>query len=156
MVDKARKRQTQPEVQEYAEAIGIEKNMKKATWQYAEWSAAAEVRLLSAKGVKVKWMTNKQMEKYCGTGLPWDVRQRPVCESKEQNFIEEQAWNAKADEAFYRRPTRHDCRDISPDDAETKQRSQARRTRQGIPQENIARGKRQGRNGRKNGESSGT
>ena len=29
MVDKARKKQTQPEVQEYAEAIGIEKNMNK-------------------------------------------------------------------------------------------------------------------------------
>ena len=73
IVDKARKRQTQPEVQEYAEAKGIERSMKKATWQYAEWSAAAEIRLLSAKGVKVKWMTNKQMEKYCGRGLPWEV-----------------------------------------------------------------------------------
>ena len=40
------------------------------------------------------------MEKYCGRGLPWEVWQRPVCESKEQNFVEEQAWNAKADEAF--------------------------------------------------------
>ena len=31
MVDKARETQTQPEVQEYAGAIGIEKNMKRAT-----------------------------------------------------------------------------------------------------------------------------
>ena len=85
MIDKTKKRQTQPEVQEYAEAIGIEESMRKATWQYAEWSAAAEVRLLSAKGAKVKWMTNSQMEKCCGIGLPWEVRQRPICGSKEQN-----------------------------------------------------------------------
>ena len=65
--------------------------MKRATWQYAEWSAAAEIRLLSDKGVKVKWMSNKQMEKYCGRGLPWEVKQRPVCESKDQNYVEEQA-----------------------------------------------------------------
>ena len=69
--------------------------MKIATWQYA-----AEIRLLSAKGVKVKWMSNKQMETYCGRGLPWEVKQRPVRESKEQNYVEEQAWNAKAGEAF--------------------------------------------------------
>ena len=45
-------------------------------------------------------MTNKQIEKYCGRGLPWEVRQRPVCESKDQDYIEEQAWSMKADGAF--------------------------------------------------------
>ena len=100
MVDKARKRQNQPEVEEYAAEIGIDESMRKATWQYAEWSAAVEIRLLSAKGVRVEWMTNKQIEKYCGRGLPWEVRQQTVCESKEQNFVEEQAWNANADRAF--------------------------------------------------------
>ena len=99
-IDKARKKERQPEVEEYAKEIGISESMGKATWQYAEWSAAAELRLLSAKGVRVKWMTNKQIEKYCGRGLPWEVRQKPVCESKDQDFIEEQAWNAKADGAF--------------------------------------------------------
>ena len=68
-LDKARKRARQPEVEEYAADIGISKSMWTATWQYAEWSAAAEIRLLSAKGVTVKWMTNKQIEKYCGRGL---------------------------------------------------------------------------------------
>ena len=28
------------------------------------------------------------------------MRQRPVCESKDQDYIEEQAWNMKADGAF--------------------------------------------------------
>ena len=87
-VDKARKKAKQPEVEEYAAEIGISKSMWTATWQYAEWSAAAEIRLLSAKGVKVKWMTNKQIDKYCGRGLPWEVRNKPLCESKEQHFIE--------------------------------------------------------------------
>ena len=87
-------------MEEYATEIGIDASMRKATWQYAEWSAAAELRLLSAKGAKAKWMTNKQIEKYCGRGLPWEVRHKPVCESKEQNYIEEQAWNVKADGAF--------------------------------------------------------
>ena len=53
MVAAARKRK-QPDVQEYANAIGITESMEKATWQYAEWSAAAEIRLLSAKGAKAK------------------------------------------------------------------------------------------------------
>ena len=36
-VDKARKRQNQPEVEDYAAEIGIDISMRKATWQYAEW-----------------------------------------------------------------------------------------------------------------------
>ena len=87
IVDKARKRENQPGVEEYAAEIGIDTSMRKATWQYAEWSAAAELRLLSANGVKAKWMTNKQIEKYCGRGLPWEVRQNLFAEAKNKTML---------------------------------------------------------------------
>ena len=99
MVTAARKRK-QPEVQAYAREIGITESMEKTTWQYAEWSAAAELRLMSSKGVKVKWMTNSQMVKFCGRGLPWEVKQRPLCCGKKQDYIEEQAWHVTAGDAF--------------------------------------------------------
>ena len=79
-------------MQEYAKEIGITESMERATWQYAEWSASAEIRLLSSKGVKVKRMTKSQMANFCGRGLPWEVKQRPMCGSKKQDYIEEQAW----------------------------------------------------------------
>ena len=54
------------EVEEYAEALGILESMKKATRQYAEWSAAAELRMLSTQGVKVKKLTLKTLRKTVG------------------------------------------------------------------------------------------
>ena len=63
------------------------------------WSAAAELRLLSAKGVNVRSLTNKQMTKCCGRGLPLEVRQRPLCCGKKENYIEEQAWHVSANDA---------------------------------------------------------
>ena len=99
MVEVAKKRK-QPEVQEYTEAIGITESMTRATWQYVEWSAAAELRLLSAKGVRVKSLSNEQMAKYCGRGLPWEVKQKPICFGKKENYIEEQAWHVTANDVF--------------------------------------------------------
>ena len=32
--------------------------------------------------------------------MPWEVRQRPICGSKEQHYVEEQAWNVTAGDAF--------------------------------------------------------
>ena len=81
----------QPEVQEYVEDIGIAKSMAKATWQYAQWSAASELRMLSAKGVKVKSLTQKKIEANSGRGLPWAVEQQPVGYNKKEDYIEEQA-----------------------------------------------------------------
>ena len=40
--------------EEYAERIGIASQMKEATRKYAEWSVAAEMRLLAKEGVKVR------------------------------------------------------------------------------------------------------
>lgn len=99
MVAAAKKRE-QPEVQDYAKEIGITESMEKTTWQYAEWSAAAELRLLSSKVVKVKWMTNSQMAKFCGRGLPWEVKQKPMCCGKKQDYIEGQAWRVTSGNAF--------------------------------------------------------
>ena len=109
MVDKARKRQTQPEVQEYAEAIGIERSMRKATWQYAEWSAAVEVRLLSAKCVKVK-MDDKQAD---GEVL----RKRATVGGKAKTSMRKQraelcrgtGLERKCGRSVHKRPTGHDC-----------------------------------------------
>lgn len=98
-VETAMKRK-QPEVQEYVENIGIAKSMAKTTWQYAQWSAAAELRMLSAKGVKVKSLTQKQVEANCGRGLPWAVKHQPIECKKKEDYIEEQAWHVKAKEAF--------------------------------------------------------
>ena len=146
MVAAARKRK-QPEVQEYAEAIGITDSMERATWQYAEWFAAAEIRLLSAKGVKVKWMTNTQMAKFCGRGLPWEVRQRPVCESKKQDYIEEQAWHVTAGDVCGR-PVGHDCRNTGADEAEEKHGPQTGGSRQRILKEDIRGERRERKHGR--------
>lgn len=99
MVTAAEKRK-QPEVEEYAKEIVIQESMERATWQYAEWSAAAELRLLSAKVVNAKSMSNKQMAKFCGRGLPWEVRQKPMRGGKKDNYIEEQAWHVTAGDAF--------------------------------------------------------
>ena len=74
--------------------------MAKATWQYAQWSAAAELRMLSAKGVKVKSLTQKHIEANCGRGLPCALKQQPVECKKKEDYIEEQAWHVEAKEAF--------------------------------------------------------
>ena len=96
----AAKKRKQPEVQGYAKEIGISESMAKAIWQYAWWSAVAELRLLSAKGVKAKSMQKKQMDKYCGRGLPWEVKQKPICCGEKEDDIEEQAWHVEANDAF--------------------------------------------------------
>jgi hypothetical protein len=57
--------------EEYAQQIGIQENMKKATRQYAEWSAAAELRMFAKEKVKVRKMSEDDMKLYCGRGLPW-------------------------------------------------------------------------------------
>ena len=78
---------TQPEVKEYDDDTGITESMAKATWQYAQWSAATELRLLFAKGVKVKRMSQNQIEENCGRGLPWRVKQQPIGSKKHERYI---------------------------------------------------------------------
>ena len=43
--------------------------MARATREYAEWSAAAELRLLSSEGVDIDRFTPEDYRKYCGRGL---------------------------------------------------------------------------------------
>ena len=39
--------------EEYAQMIGMQEQMKEATRKYAEWSAAAEIRMLAAERIKI-------------------------------------------------------------------------------------------------------
>ena len=87
-------------MEDYAEALGILDSVKKATRQYAEWSAAAELRMLSTKGVKVRRMRRNDIEENCGRGMPWKVEQREIGPTKHERVIEEQAWEVGADNAF--------------------------------------------------------
>ena len=84
MVERALKRK-QPEVQEYADDIGITKSMAKATWQYAQLSVATELIMLSSKGVKVRSLSEKHIDANCGRGLPWAVKQQSIgCKTKQR------------------------------------------------------------------------
>ena len=61
-------------VTEYTDMLEITEQTKKATRQYAEWSAATEIRHYSSLGVRVENMTKKDMRKYCGRGMPWRTK----------------------------------------------------------------------------------
>ena len=56
---------------EYTTRLGISEEVGVATREYAEWSAAAELRLLSSEGVDIDQFTKADFRKYCGRGLPW-------------------------------------------------------------------------------------
>lgn len=56
--------------------------------------------MLSAKGVKAKALSQKQIQAYCGRGLPLAVKQQPIGCKKKEDFIGEQAWRVEANEAF--------------------------------------------------------
>ena len=57
-------------------------------------------RCYRQKGVKIKSMTRKHMGKNCGRGLPWAVKQQPICCGKKEQIIKEQAWHVEANDVF--------------------------------------------------------
>ena len=99
-VGQALRGKQQQELEEYAETMGITQDMTKATRQYVEWSAAAELRMLSTKGVLVRRLSQKDIDMNCGRGLPWQIEHKPVGPPKTKRIIEEQAWEVGAENAF--------------------------------------------------------
>ena len=55
-------------VTEYTDMLEITEQTRKATRQYAEWSAATEIRHYSSLGVRVENMTRKDMTNTAAEG----------------------------------------------------------------------------------------
>ena len=88
---------------EYAERIGIKEEMDKATRQYAEWSAAAEIRMFAKEGIKVHELTKADHKKYLGRGLPWRtdmVSLDKTAKGHNHRKLEDHAWRLGVSEAF--------------------------------------------------------
>ena len=74
--------------------------MGTATREYAEWSAAAELRMLSSEGVDVDQFTDADFRKYCGRGLPWRTKMVKLGRPAVERVIEDQAWFMGVADAF--------------------------------------------------------
>ena len=80
--------------------LGVNCGMAKATRQYADRSAAAELRMLSKEGVLVHKVSRKEIALYCGRGMPWRTKMVTVGGETGKHIIANQAWSVRAVGAF--------------------------------------------------------
>lgn len=64
----------QPWRNQYANNIGLGSQIVAATKQYAGWSVAAELRLLSKEAMTTEKLSAKDIKEYCDRGLPWKTK----------------------------------------------------------------------------------